>query len=221
MKFMGDMIENGYTEKVPSDGDAEPGMTFYINHHSTRHPKKKLRIVFNCSQEYNAESLNKNLLQGPLLTNNLTGVLLRFWQEPVAVTCDIEGMFHQVHINAKHRDLPRFLWWEENDLSKDPVDYRMTVPVWRGVITKLRQLCTQANREWLRGRIRWTSSQLHAKRFLCRWWFEVSRYSSISSTIGEECKGHVPPRRIQSSQVLVKQQRGNQEHPREWQSRGS
>lgn len=78
MKFMGDMIENGYTEKVPSDGDAEPGMTFYINHHSTRHPKKKLRIVFNCSQEYNAESLNKNLLQGPLLMNNLTGVLLRF-----------------------------------------------------------------------------------------------------------------------------------------------
>lgn len=43
------------------------------------------------------------------------------------MTCDIEGMFHQVHINAEHRDLPRFLWWEENDLSKDPVDYRMTV----------------------------------------------------------------------------------------------
>ena len=128
MKFMGDMIENGYAERAPSDGDAKPGMTFYINHHGTRHPKKKkLRIVFNCSQEYNGESLNKNLLQGPLLTNNLTGVLLRFRQEPVAVTCDIEGMFHQVHVNPEHRDLLRFLWWEKNDLSKDLVDYRMTV----------------------------------------------------------------------------------------------
>ena len=54
MKFMGDMIENGYAERAPSDGDVKLGMTFYINHHGTRHPKKKkLRIVFNCSQEYN------------------------------------------------------------------------------------------------------------------------------------------------------------------------
>ena len=41
MKFMGDMIENGYAERAPSDADAKPGMTFYINHHGTRHPKKK------------------------------------------------------------------------------------------------------------------------------------------------------------------------------------
>lgn len=32
-------------------------------------------------------------------------------------------MFHQVHVNPEHRDLLRFLWWEDNDL----VDYRMTV----------------------------------------------------------------------------------------------
>ena len=50
MKFMGDMIENGYSERAPHDADAKPSMTFYINHHRTRHPrKKKLRIVFNCS----------------------------------------------------------------------------------------------------------------------------------------------------------------------------
>ena len=138
MKFMGDMIENGYAERAPCDADAKPGMTFYIKHHGTRHPKKKkLRIVFNCSQEYNDESLNKVLLQGPLLMqgplqgpllmNNLTGVLLRFRQEPVAVKCDIEGMFHQVLVNPEHRDLLCFLWWEKNDLSKDPVDHRMTV----------------------------------------------------------------------------------------------
>ena len=69
-----------------------------------------------------AKPLNKNLLQGLLLTN-LTGVLLRFQQEPVAVTCDVEGMFHQVHVNPEHRHLLSFLWLEGNDLSKDPVDY--------------------------------------------------------------------------------------------------
>ena len=128
MKFMGDMIAKGYAERAPSTADARPGMLFYINHHGTRHPKKnKLRVVFNCSQEISGESLNKYLLQGPLLTNNLTGVLLRFRQEPIAVTCDIEAMFHQVRVNPEHRDLLRFLWWEGNDLSKDPVDCRMTV----------------------------------------------------------------------------------------------
>ena len=84
-------------------------------------------MVFNCSQEYNGESLNKYLIQGPLLTNDLTGILLRFRQEPIAVTCDIEGMFHQVRLNPEYRNLLRFLWWERNDLSKDPVDYHMTV----------------------------------------------------------------------------------------------
>ena len=120
IKFMKDMIESGYAERAPNDTDTKPGMTFYINHHGTRHPKKKnLRIVFNCSQEYNGESLNKYLIQGPLLTNDLTGVRLRFRQEPMAVTCDIEGMFHQVRFNPEHRDLLRFLWWEGNYLSKE------------------------------------------------------------------------------------------------------
>ena len=82
MKFMKTMIDSGHTEKVPKETNARPGMTFHINHHRTRHPKKKkLRIVFNCSQRFNGESLNKHLIQGPLLTNDLTGVLLRFRQE--------------------------------------------------------------------------------------------------------------------------------------------
>ena len=122
------MIDNGYAERVPKETNATPGMTFYINHHGTRHPKKKkLRIVFNCSQEFNGESLNKHLIQGPLLTNDLTGVFLRFRQEGIALTCDIEGMFHHIRVNPEHRDLLRFLWWEGNDPSRDPTDYRMTV----------------------------------------------------------------------------------------------
>ena len=69
--FMREMIEHGNTERPPNGNKSKPGMKFYINHHGTRHP----RIVFNCSQGYGSESLNKYLIQGPLLTNDLTGVL--------------------------------------------------------------------------------------------------------------------------------------------------
>lgn len=53
MKFMGDMI------KRSNDTDSKPGNIFYINHLGTRHPKRRLRTVFNCSQECNGESLNR------------------------------------------------------------------------------------------------------------------------------------------------------------------
>ena len=107
--FIDDMIKKGYAEKVePVEENA-----WYIPHHSVYHPRKpnKIRVVFDCSAEYQGESLNRHLLQGPDLTNTLTGVLCRFRQEKVAFTCDIESMFHQVRVNEEHCDYLRFLWW--------------------------------------------------------------------------------------------------------------
>ena len=83
--------------------------------------------MFDCSAQYKGESLNKHLLQGPDLTNSLVGVLCRFRKESVAFICDIEGMFHQVQVTQEHRDLLRFLWWEDGDTRKTPQEYRMTV----------------------------------------------------------------------------------------------
>ena len=98
-------------------------------HHGVYHPKKpeKIRVVFDCSAEYQGHSLNRHLLQGLDLTNSLVGVLCRFRQDPVAFACDIEGMFHQVRMNEEHRDFLRFLWWEHGETSKDPTEYRMRV----------------------------------------------------------------------------------------------
>ena len=50
--------------------------------------------------EFPGESLNRHLLQGPDQTNNLIGVLWQFREEPIALMCDTEGMFHQVHASA-------------------------------------------------------------------------------------------------------------------------
>ena len=71
--------------------------------------------------------LNDYLLSGPDLTNNLTGVLLRFRQEKIAFTADIKSMFLQVQVDPKDWDALRFLWWPNDDLSREPSDYQMLV----------------------------------------------------------------------------------------------
>ena len=74
------MIEKGQAEKVPSEELLlSNGRVWYIPHHGVNHPQKpdKIRVVFDASAEFDGESLNRHLLLGPDLTNNLTGVLCR------------------------------------------------------------------------------------------------------------------------------------------------
>ena len=44
-------------------------------------------------------SLNDALMQGPHLSSDLVGVLIRFRKELIAVTGDIPAMFHQVKVH--------------------------------------------------------------------------------------------------------------------------
>ncbi len=110
VKFMEEMIEK-CAEKVPSQAETgikiRDGKINYVPHHGVYHPTKpsQIRLVFDCSAKYKGTSLNKNLLQGPDLTNNLMGVLCRFRQEAVALTCDVRGMFHQFFVNETDRDI--------------------------------------------------------------------------------------------------------------------
>ena len=41
----------------------------------------------------------------------------------MAFMCDIETMFHQVKVSEELRDLLRFLWREDGDLTKEPKEY--------------------------------------------------------------------------------------------------
>ncbi|KAJ8369493.1 hypothetical protein SKAU_G00095210 [Synaphobranchus kaupii] len=127
VKFMNEVIERGDTEEIKDHGIE--GERWYIPHHGVYHNKKsdKLRVVFDCSAKYQETSLNDHLLSGPDLTNNLTGVLIRFRQYPVALTCDIERMFHQFHVNENDRNYLRFLWWKGGDLNTQPEEFRMKV----------------------------------------------------------------------------------------------
>ena len=126
--FMTDMLKKGYAEPVPENElSLDDGRVWYVAHHGVYHPKKKkLRVVFDCSGEYQGLSLNSQLLQGPDHANSLAGVLARFRKQPVVVGCDIEGMFNQVGVDVEHRNLLRFLWWAKGDLTTEPTEYRMT-----------------------------------------------------------------------------------------------
>ncbi len=74
-KFMENMIQKEYAEKVPESEIRGPdGKTWFLPHHGVYHPKKpnKIRVVFDCAAKYQGVSLNDVLLQGPNLMNNLT-----------------------------------------------------------------------------------------------------------------------------------------------------
>ncbi|XP_068669879.1 uncharacterized protein [Montipora foliosa] len=131
-EFMEDVITHCAEKARPNDDKGTKignGRINYVPHHGVYHPAKPspIRVVFDCSAVYKEVSLNKNLLQGPDLTNSLMGVLCRFRQETVALTCDVKGMFHQFFVNEEYRDLLRFFWWDQGDVKKVAQEYRMKV----------------------------------------------------------------------------------------------
>ena len=129
-KFMDEMINNGFAEEVPEEEQRRAdGRVWYLPHHAVYHPTKpdKIRVVFDCAARYNGVSLNDILLTGPDQTNSLVDVLLRFRLERVAFTADVEGMFNQVKVHEADRDLIRFLWFENGNISGRARHYRMTV----------------------------------------------------------------------------------------------
>ena len=92
--FMQKLFEKGHAEPAPEISPSTP--RWYLPHFGVYHPQKpdKIRVVFDSAAETKGTSLNKILLSGPDLTNNLLGVLLRFRQDTVAFMADIEQMFH-------------------------------------------------------------------------------------------------------------------------------
>jgi len=72
-------------------------------------------------------------MQGPDLTNSLTGVLTRFRKESVAMMSDIESMFYQVHVRPDDSKFLRYLWWPDGDLNRDLEEFQMLVHLFGGI----------------------------------------------------------------------------------------
>ena len=93
---------------------------------NTRKPDK-IRIVFDFAAKDQEVCPNDHLLQGPDLTNNLVGVLLRFRKEKIAIAADVEEMFLQVRVPVRDRGALRFLWWCDDNLDLNLEEYQLTV----------------------------------------------------------------------------------------------
>ncbi|XP_067282594.1 uncharacterized protein [Pseudorasbora parva] len=127
--FMGKLLENDHAELAP--GLKEDEECWYLTSFAVFHPQKpgQLRVVFDASAQHSGISLNNVLLTGPDLNNSLLGVLMRFRKEKVAVMADIRQMFYCFLVEEKHRNYLRFLWFKNNDVTSEVVDYRMKVHV--------------------------------------------------------------------------------------------
>ena len=97
-----------------------------------RSPKQETPVVFDLSADYKGRCLNRKLLSGPDLTNQIVGVLLRFREEKIAVMGDIEAMLHQVIVPKDQCSFLKFLWWDDTDPEKEIIDYEMTAHVFGG-----------------------------------------------------------------------------------------
>ncbi|XP_064635241.1 uncharacterized protein LOC135492615 [Lineus longissimus] len=86
--------------------------TWYIPHHGVTNVNKpgKIRVVFDAAATCQGISLNDTLMTGPDLLNSLFGVLQRFRVYKIAISADIEAMFHQVRVPSHDADALRFLW---------------------------------------------------------------------------------------------------------------
>ena len=89
-------------------------------------------MVFNCSAEFQGKSINRELLSGPDLTNQIIGIMARFREVNITFIADIEAMDHQVLVPDDQETLLRVLWWSIDNNNDEPQDFIMCAHVFGG-----------------------------------------------------------------------------------------
>lgn len=121
-------VEKGYIRRLSSNEITNcKHRVWYLPTFPVFNPKKpeKVRLVWDGAAKVKNTSLNSNLLVGPDQLVPLPELLRRFRERAVAVTGDIEEMYHQVKVQESDQHVQRFLWRE--DPSKEPDVYVMLV----------------------------------------------------------------------------------------------
>ena len=98
-------LSKGHGRRVPlNEINVQDKPLWYLPHHPVLNKPGKTRVVFDCAAKHKGTSLNDQLLTGPDLTDSIVGVLMRFHEEQVALSADIECMFHHL----KQRNIPGY-----------------------------------------------------------------------------------------------------------------
>ena len=112
-----EQLEKNMIEPLNEDNE-EGQVKHYIPHHVVIKPDSestKLRIVYDASakSKKSNSSLNDCLYRGPVIMEDLCGLLMRFRIKKIGIIADIEKAFLQVAIQPKERDVTRFIWLKD------------------------------------------------------------------------------------------------------------
>ncbi|XP_063635169.1 uncharacterized protein LOC134805902 [Cydia splendana] len=107
----------GIIEVVPEEEVVSPSHpVHYLPHHCVKQKNKPPRIVYDASSKIkDNKSLNQCLYCGPLMLEELTGIFLKFRSHNIGICADVEKAFLQIGLQAKDRDVTRFLWIKDLD----------------------------------------------------------------------------------------------------------
>ena len=125
--------DNGMIEAV-NEQTEQGEKRHYIPHHAVFKPEShttKIRIVYDASAKSKKTnpSLNECLYRGPVILEDLCGLLIRFRTKRIGIIADIEKAFLQVEVQPKERDVTRFLWLKNINLpviKSNIITYRFT-----------------------------------------------------------------------------------------------
>ena len=124
-----DMLDRKVARKLSAtEMETYDGPVYYIPHHKVLKPDSETTpysIVFNSSSNYKEHVLNDYWAKGPMLLDNLAGVLLRFQENLVVVIGDIQKMYHSTKLALPDQHTHRFLWCDF-ELNREPDTYGMT-----------------------------------------------------------------------------------------------
>ncbi len=119
-------LRKGYAKRLSRDEASAPVKhQWFFPHHPVTNPNKpgKIRRVFNAASKFKGASLNDHLMTGPNLLNSLTGILMRFRKERVAISTDIESMFSQVVVPKDDQIVLQFLWRDDRNSPPEVYQY--------------------------------------------------------------------------------------------------
>ncbi|XP_048000284.1 uncharacterized protein LOC125237334 [Leguminivora glycinivorella] len=128
-KTLNEQLQRGIIERVPNVKEKKHPV-HYLPFHGVMAPGKALRLVYDASAKVkNQKSLNECLYAGPMMLEDLTGLLIQFRCHDIGLTADVEKAFLQVGLNNDDRDVTRFLWLKNTEkpvTENNLVQYRFT-----------------------------------------------------------------------------------------------